>query len=118
MPYLGKIIGALIGYLLLRHPIGLVLGLLVGHAVDAGWFRAGGGAGAARKSEDRYATLGLTADASDAEVEQAYRRLMSQYHPDKVAGAAEEIRQLAEQRAQSINIAYESILRERRIPRE
>jgi hypothetical protein len=36
--------------------------------------------------------LGLTAEASDAEIDQAYRRLISQYHPDKVAGAAPELR--------------------------
>ena len=71
----------------------------------------------APKADKDYATLGLTRDASDEEVERAYRRLMSQYHPDKVAGAAEEIRQIAEQRARAINTAYEAIQRQRK-PRD
>ena len=48
-------------------------------------------------------------EASDAEIDQAYRRLMSQYHPDKVAGAAPELREQAEKRARAINAAYDRI---------
>ena len=44
-----------------------------------------------------------------AEVEAAYRRLISQYHPDKVAGAAPELREQAEKRARQINAAYDRI---------
>jgi DnaJ-domain-containing protein 1 len=115
MRYYGKILGAILGWMLLRHPIGAVIGGLIGHAFDAGWL--GGGSSkpdAAPPAAKHYETLGLAPDASDSDVEQAYRRLMSQYHPDKVSGAAEEIRALAETRAQSINTAYEAILRERR----
>lgn len=38
MRYLGKIIGALLGFALTRHPIGLAAGLVLGHAWDMGWF--------------------------------------------------------------------------------
>ena len=112
MRYVGKLIGALIGLALFRHPLGLVIGLVIGHAVDAGWLLP-----PRKRKRDRdetYSTLGLTRDAADDEVERAYRRLVSQYHPDKVANAAEEIRQLAERRMRDINTAYEAILRERR----
>lgn len=100
----GKLLGAIAGALLFRaNPLfGAVVGLLLGHAFDADWFRL-------RERDNPYAELGLTREASDAEIDQAYRRLMSQYHPDKVAGAAPELREQAEKRARAINSAYDRI---------
>jgi curved DNA-binding protein CbpA len=60
--------------------------------------------------------LGVAEDASDTEIEQAYRRLISQYHPDKLVGVAEELRRQAEKKAGDINAAYDRI-RELRKPR-
>ena len=97
----GKFFGLIAGWLLLRHPAGAVLGLLVGHAFDADWFTTA--------RENPYRVFGLTADASDAEVDQAYRRLISQYHPDRLEGAAPELRQQAEARARELNAAYDRI---------
>ena len=106
----GKLLGAFAGAALLRsNPLlGALIGLLIGHAFDADWFRLRRG--------DPYAALGITAEASDAEVDQAYRRLISQYHPDKLSGAATELRQRAETKAREINTAYDRIrtLRKRR----
>ena len=59
--------------------------------------------------KDYYKTLGVPRDATDAEIDLAYRRLMSQYHPDKVAGAAPELRAQAEKKARQINAAYDRI---------
>ncbi len=100
----GKLLGVIAGALLFRpNPLfGAVIGLLIGHAFDSDWFRIG-------KRENPYRELGLTADASDAEIDQAYRRLISQYHPDKMAGAAPELRAEAERRASAINAAYDRI---------
>ncbi|MBP7367698.1 MAG: DnaJ domain-containing protein [Pseudoxanthomonas sp.] len=100
----GKLLGVVAGALLFRaNPLfGAVIGLLLGHAFDSDWFRL-------RQRENPYAELGLTAEASDAEIDQAYRRLISQYHPDKVAGAAPELRAQAEQRSRAINAAYDRI---------
>ena len=98
----GKVLGFIAGWLLLRHPGGGLIGLLIGHAFDAGWI------GGTRASAS-YRALGVTSEASDAEIDQAYRRLMSQYHPDKVAGAAPELREQAEKRAREINAAYDRI---------
>ncbi|WP_372016185.1 J domain-containing protein [Pseudoxanthomonas sp. 10H] len=100
----GKLLGLVAGALLFRpNPLfGAVVGLLIGHAFDRDWFRM-------QRRENPYAELGLGAEASDAEVDQAYRRLMSQYHPDKVAGAAPELREQAEKRARAINAAYDRI---------
>ena len=40
--------------------------------------------------------------------------MISDYHPDKVANAAKELRELAEVRAREINAAYETIKQLRR----
>ncbi len=111
MTVYGKIFGAIIGWLILRHPIGIVIGAVLGHALDAGWFR---GPRADDTLDRAYRTLGVDRSASDQGVEQAYRRKMAQYHPDKVAGAAEEIRELAEQRASDLNAAYDAVMASRR----
>lgn len=61
--------------------------------------------------EDAYAALGLTASATDAQIKQTYRRLMSQNHPDKLAGKGlpESMRQMAEERTREISTAYGTI---------
>jgi DnaJ like chaperone protein len=61
--------------------------------------------------EDAYAALGVSPSASDAEVKKAYRRLVSQNHPDKLAGKGlpESMRELAEERTRELNTAYETI---------
>ena len=97
----GKFFGLIAGWLLLRHPAGGLLGLLIGHAFDADWFKS--------NRDNPYRVFGLTSDASDAEVDQAYRRLISQYHPDKMAGAADDLRRQAERKAGEINAAYDRI---------
>ncbi len=61
--------------------------------------------------EDAYAALGLAPSATNAQIKQAYRRLISQNHPDKLAGKGlpESMRQMAEERTREINTAYEMI---------
>ena len=113
MRYYGKVLGGALGWALLRHPLGLVIGVALGHVFDAGWLSTGGKLDA----DAAYRELGIAADASDEEVERAYRRLISEYHPDKVASAAREIRELAETRARAINTAYEAIQKQRRYRR-
>ena len=56
--------------------------------------------------------LELPPDASPEDIREAYRRLMGQYHPDKVATLGPEIRALAEEKSKEINKAYEQALRE------
>jgi DnaJ-class molecular chaperone len=97
----GKLLGFIAGWLLLRHPAGGLIGLLIGHAFDSDWFR--------RPTDNAYGVLGLGPDASDADVDRAYRRLIAQYHPDRLGGAAEELREQAERRAREINGAYDRI---------
>ena len=97
----GKFFGFIAGWLLLRHPVGGLVGLLIGHAFDADWFRT--------PRDNPYRVLGLTDEATDAEVDLAYRRLITQYHPDKLTGVADELRRQAETRAREINGAYDRI---------
>lgn len=61
--------------------------------------------------DDAYTALGLTPDVSDADVKRAYRRLVSENHPDKLAakGLPESMRQVAEERTREINTAYDLI---------
>ena len=54
--------------------------------------------------QDPYKVLGVSPDASDEEIKQAYRRLAKQYHPDRNPGDAE-----AAKKMQEINAAYEQI---------
>lgn len=70
---------------------------------------------AAQVREDAHAVLGVSPSASDAEVKQAYRRLMSRYHPDKFAarGLCERTRAVAEERVHEVRKAYDTIKRQR-----
>jgi DnaJ like chaperone protein len=60
------------------------------------------------KLDDAYTALGLSTSATDSEIKKAYRRLMSQNHPDKLAGKGlpESMREMAEQRSREISTAY------------
>lgn len=65
--------------------------------------------------EDAYRVLGVDQDASDAEIKKAYRRLMSENHPDKLAakGLPESMREVAKERTSEIGSAYERIRKAR-----
>lgn len=58
-----------------------------------------------------YAALGINENASDAEVKRAYRKLVGQYHPDKLVsrGLPEEMMELARNRVREINTAYDRV---------
>lgn len=66
---------------------------------------------ASNKLDDAYAVLGLENTATDAEVKKAYRRLISQHHPDKLVakGLPEEMMVIAKEKTQKIRKAYETI---------
>ena len=61
--------------------------------------------------QDAYAALAVTSASTPAEIKRAYRKLISQNHPDKLAarGLPESMRSVAEERSREINSAYDLI---------
>lgn len=62
-----------------------------------------------------YVLLNISLTSSDAELKKAYRRLMSQHHPDKLVakGLPEEMMKLATEKTQQIRQAYDLVRKER-----
>ena len=80
----------------------------------AGHAGQGGGAPATDRREsleEAYEALEVSPAATDAEVKRAYRRQMSQNHPDKLVsrGLPESMLEVAKQKTQAIQQAYERI---------
>ena len=85
-----------------------------GAGAGGAWYGAGGSRTTMRPGgdlEQAYAKLGLKRSATDAEVKKAYRRLVSQYHPDKLVsrGLPEEMMEIDNTRTREINTAYDVI---------
>ncbi|HTN33507.1 MAG TPA: co-chaperone DjlA [Marinobacter sp.] len=61
--------------------------------------------------DDAYKVLGVSPSTSDTEIKKVYRKLMSENHPDKLAGKGlpESMREMAEERTQEISNAYDVI---------
>ena len=62
---------------------------------------------------DPYTVLGIERSADDRAVKRAYRKLISEHHPDRLGDLPEDMRKRAEARASEINAAYERIKAER-----
>ena len=62
--------------------------------------------------KDPYSILGITSDATDEEVKNAYRALARKYHPDNY-GDDNPLKELANEKMQEINSAYDEIQRMR-----
>ena len=63
------------------------------------------------QAADYYKTLGLNRGASDDQIKRAYRKLVGQYHPDRLVsqGLPEEMMEKAKNRVREINTAYDQI---------
>ena len=64
-------------------------------------------------NENAYAILGISPQATDAEVKQAYRNMAKKYHPDRVITEDEAIKKGAEEKFKQVQQAYEQIARQR-----
>jgi DnaJ like chaperone protein len=64
-----------------------------------------------------YEILGVTSDARDDEVKQAYRKLIVENHPDKLMaqGLPQEFIDLANEKMAAINSAFDTIKKQRGI---
>jgi DnaJ like chaperone protein len=62
---------------------------------------------------DPYTVLGIARSVDDRAVKRAYRKLISEHHPDRLGDLPEAMRKQAEARASEINAAYERIKAER-----
>jgi DnaJ like chaperone protein len=64
-----------------------------------------------RNVDEAYAILNLSPNASNDEIKQAYRRLTSMHHPDKLVakGLPEEMLKIAEDKTREIRLAYDRI---------
>ena len=80
-------------------------------------FGQGKAATSASALDDAYKALGVTKDSSDQEIKRAYRRQMSQYHPDKLIGQGlpEDMIAMATEQSKEIQRAYELIKKSRNI---
>ena len=61
----------------------------------------------AQQPADPYAVLGVDRDASPEEIRAAYRRLASEHHPDRFAGASPREQEDAAERMTALNAAWE-----------
>jgi DnaJ like chaperone protein len=58
---------------------------------------------------DPYAVLGIDRNADERAIKRAYRKLISEHHPDRLGDLPEDMRRRAESRASEINAAYDRI---------
>ncbi len=71
----------------------------------------------AEKIKNAYLILGLEENAEPQTIKRAYRKLMNEHHPDKLAasGLPSEMMEMAKQKAQEIQAAYELLKKEKAI---
>jgi DnaJ like chaperone protein len=70
-----------------------------------------------RDLNEAYEVLGVKPDAAAKDIKLAYRRLMSQHHPDKLVarGLPESMKANAEQKTREIRAAYDRIKAQRKL---
>ncbi len=120
------IVGLMVGYWLISR-------LMAGTPPDAGATGSAGREGASRGSargsnqqqshqrqappepesgpdpEAWHVILGVSPNAPAEQIRAAYKSLIRQYHPDKVASLGEDLRTLAERKSKQINAAYQQV---------
>ena len=82
-----------------------------------GFRRSPAGSTDAERVSRAYALLGVSQTSTNAEIKQAYRRLMNRYHPDKLSGGDADVTAIAaaQRRTQEIRGAYDMLKSRRSI---
>ena len=82
-----------------------------------GFKRSPAGSADAARLRDAYESLGMNAEASNADIKTAYRRLMNKNHPDKISGSnpGPDVIAEAERRTREVRGAYEMLKARRSI---
>jgi len=95
----------------LHIPAEMLMAMLNARRVGAGQYRRQQSGRRVLPVEQAYASLGIRESATDADVKRAYRKLVAQYHPDKLIsrGLPEEMMEKAKVRVREINAAYDRI---------
>jgi hypothetical protein len=75
--------------------------------------KAAGTAAAAGAEPGWHEVLGVSAEATADQIREAYKHLISKYHPDKVDSLGQELKDLAEHKTQEITAAYREGMRSR-----
>lgn len=81
---------------------------------NSGWGKTSGSQ--TNELELAYQALGVSKDMTDKEIKYAYRKLMSEYHPDKLSGKGvpDDMVKLATERSQEVQSAYELVKKSRK----
>lgn len=92
--------------------LGVVLWFLLGmqqvpRGASPGWQPE---QGRETESPDPYTILGVDRGAGPDEIRTAYRRMVAQYHPDKVSHLGKEFQEMAHQKLIAIQQAYEMLM--------
>lgn len=66
-----------------------------------------------KNSDYEYEVLGISESASEDEIKKAYRTLAKKYHPDRLQNASKVDKQVAKEKFQKIQSAYEKIKQQR-----
>jgi hypothetical protein len=75
--------------------------------------KATGTAAAAGAEPGWHEVLGVSAEAMPDQIREAYKHLISKYHPDKVDSLGQELKDLAKHKTQEITAAYRKGMRSR-----
>jgi hypothetical protein len=91
--------------------VGVVLWFLSGGRTPWGGVRGGAAEDKSQTaSADPYTVLGVDRGASPDEIRAAHRRMVAQYHPDKVSHLGKEFQEMAHQKLIAIQQAYEWLM--------
>ncbi|MGS2717894.1 co-chaperone DjlA [Eionea flava] len=90
--------------------------MIRGQGAFGGGYQQSGQVDTQTDIDNAYDALGVDKQASNAEVKKAYRKLMSEYHPDKLIGQGvpDDMVKVATERSQEVQAAYDLIKKSRK----